>query len=187
VSRLAITNYADWADSYDRPYLLLSSSAKEEFAHLPQTSPGECDAVILGLDPPSLSYEQLNIAFRILKQEPLNTTGPISSSRAAVLIAPHALMFQQSPSTDTLPAGLSLGIGPFVKALESASGLEAEIVGKPTRRFFNMARERLEELYDDVKGMDMREIAVVGDDIDNDLGEGARDSGLARILGKVFL
>jgi hypothetical protein len=238
-----------------RPHLLLSPSAREEFSHLPSYSLDQCDSVILGLHEPSLSYNSLNVAFRILKGEPVSypasssisgSTNPsqtgktenagrspdqspssasASSSprsvRRPTLIAPHTSAYHQSsgqsnpdPSPRTaiepepesesetaLPPGLSLGIGPFVKALEEASGVQAEIVGKPTQTFFELALERLKSVHSlnigdhheaptetgsgsKAKAISRREIAVIGDDIGNDLGGGAIDLGLTRILGE---
>jgi ribonucleotide monophosphatase NagD (HAD superfamily) len=162
--------------------LLLSPSAKEEFAHI-STTEKDYDSVILGLDPSSLSYGSLNTAFRVLKHEPISTSPPSTSSstrKAVSLIAPHAALYHQSSETPDMPAGLNLGIGPFVRALELASGVEAELVGKPTRRFFELAVERLKE-NTAWKG-DIHEVGIVGDDATNDLGDGAKDLGLSRIL-----
>jgi ribonucleotide monophosphatase NagD (HAD superfamily) len=84
-----------------------------------------------------------------------------------------------------MPEGLSLGIGPFVRALEVSSGVEAELMGKPTKRFFELAIARLKELHGVGDGqLAMENIAVIGDDIVNDLGQGAKDLGLQRILGE---
>lgn len=167
-----------------RPYLLLSPSAEEEFAHLPKASDSDpYDSVIVGLHESSLSYINLNIAFRILKSEPISFSSTSKAKRKPILIAPHTSMFQQSPATDDLPAGLSLGIGPFVRALEVAGGWEAEIVGKPTRRFFEMAIERIKANHPDAGEIEPEDVGVVGDDVVNDLGEGTRDLCLKRILG----
>ena len=83
-----------------------------------------------------------------------------------------------------------MGPGPFVTALESASGTTAHIVGKPTRAFFETVIQDFtaEELgnassRDAIRG----KIAVVGDDVEADLGEGTIELGLWRILGKVQL
>lgn len=171
------------------PFLLLSDSAKEEFSDLPSSATARTepfDSVILGLDPPSLCYQELNKAFRILKREPISHSDsvPVDGS-APVLIAPHASLYQQSPASDDMPEGLSLGIGPFVRALEVASGVEAELVGKPTKRFFELAIARLKELRGVQDGqLAMENIAVIGDDIVNDLGQGAKELGLQRILGE---
>lgn len=91
-------------------------------------------------------------------------------------------MFMQDPGSSSLPAGLSLGIGPFVRALEEAANVKAEIVGKPTKGFFELALEKLKELSGE--DFERNEVAVVGDDVDNDLGDGARELGLKRILGE---
>jgi ribonucleotide monophosphatase NagD (HAD superfamily) len=171
------------AHAYYRPYLLLSPSAKAEFTHLPEHRLEQCDSVILGQHPPSLSYESLNTAFRILKREPLSQKAAESPTRQPVLIAPHTAAFLQSAATPDLPAGLSLSIGPFVHALEMASGAKATIVGKPTAKYFEMAVQRMRALYPDVEA-DVSDVAVVGDDPVNDLGHGSIDLGLRRILGE---
>jgi len=40
--------------------------------------------------------------------------------------------------------GLALGPGPFIKGLEYASNVKAEVVGKPTIRFFKAALEGID-------------------------------------------
>ena len=69
--------------------------------------------------------------------------------------------------------GLSLDAGPFVSALEYATGREAEVVGKPAPAFFELALGELELSAD--------RAAMVGDDVEADVG-GAMDAGLAGIL-----
>lgn len=100
-----------------------------------------------------------------------------------MLIAPHTSMFQESPASDDLPAGLSLGIGPFVRALEIASGVDADIIGKPTRHFFEMAIGRIKRNHPEAGDFGYEDVGIVGDDVVNDLGEGAKELGLKRILG----
>ena len=70
---------------------------------------------------------------------------------------------------------LSLDAGPFVVALEYASGKKAILVGKPNKEFFLKA----------VKSMNLspEEVAVVGDDIETDV-KGGMDVGLFGILVK---
>ena len=75
-----------------------------------------------------------------------------------------------------------MGIGPFVKALEAASGVEAELVGKPTRRFFELAIQRVRD-NTGWRGV-VGGVGIVGDDVRNDLGAGARELGLKRFLVK---
>ena len=79
-----------------RPLLLLSLSAKGDFAHLDH-SEHESDSVIVGLDPGSLSYDNLNKAFRVLKSEP-PYEGKRDRTSPPSLIAPHTSMFQQAPA-----------------------------------------------------------------------------------------
>ena len=69
--------------------------------------------------------------------------------------------------------GLALDAGPFVAALEYASGKSATGVGKPERAFFELALENL--------GLPSREVAMVGDDPELDVG-GAQAAGLRAIL-----
>ena len=65
--------------------------------------------------------------------------------------------------------GLSLDAGPFVAALEYASGKNATVVGKPEKTFFRLALEEL--------GLEAHEVAMVGDDPESDVA-GARAAGL---------
>ena len=69
--------------------------------------------------------------------------------------------------------GLSLDVGPFVAALEYATGCEALVVGKPRRGFFGHVLAEL--------GVHARAAVMVGDDIESDIG-GALGAGLAAVL-----
>ena len=66
-----------------------------------------------------------------------------------------------------------LSAGPFVAALEYATGKEALCVGKPSPGFFSIALEGL--------GIPASDVAMVGDDIETDIG-GAQRSGMQGIL-----
>ncbi|KAG8216382.1 HAD-like domain-containing protein, partial [Butyriboletus roseoflavus] len=105
---------------------------------------------------------------------------------------------------------LSLGPGPFVHALEDATRTSAVVVGKPTRAFFEAvlrdfdcdlnpgrhegddAAQNLSNLpHDHAPGQPLRShahrwqgIAVIGDDVNGDLGDGAVELGLWRVLVK---
>jgi phospholysine phosphohistidine inorganic pyrophosphate phosphatase len=65
--------------------------------------------------------------------------------------------------------GLSLDAGPFVTALEYASGKAATLAGKPSPVFFAAAAREL--------GVPPGRIAVVGDDLESDVA-GARAAGM---------
>ncbi len=124
----------------------------------------EYDCVVLGLAPSMFTYEHLNTAFRILLSTPPKP-----------LIATHrAKYIRTQSSTDSL----SLGPGPFVAALEAATGVQAEVVGKPSRTFFEMV---IDDFAEDELLPEGR-IAIVGDDVETDLGGGAVELGLWRVL-----
>lgn len=74
---------------------------------------------------------------------------------------------------------LTLDAGPFVAALEYASGLTATVVGKPSVNFYRAA---LGTLPDSVAERP-RAVVMVGDDLWSDI-EGARQAGLAAWLVK---
>jgi len=69
--------------------------------------------------------------------------------------------------------GLSLDVGPFVAAIEYATGREAHVVGKPASGFFDGVLGEL--------GVSAGAAVMVGDDVESDIG-GALRAGLAGIL-----
>lgn len=156
-----------------RPYFLLSDSAREECASesFDPTEDNGYDSVVVGLSPPHFHYDVLTTAFRILKREP-----PYASSGSPPLIATHKAKYISNSSNQ-----LSLGPGPFVSALESAADVQATVVGKPTRTFFEFVISSLS--LPENSGM-AGKIAVIGDDVEADLGEGAVELGLWRVLVK---
>lgn len=115
---------------------------------------GQVDAVIVGDLGDRWDYEVLNGAFRQVMG-------------GAALIA-----LQKNRYWETAD-GLSLDAGPFVAAIEYASGREADVVGKPAPSFFELALSDL--------GVSANRAAMVGDDVEADVG-GAIDAGLAGIL-----
>ena len=64
-------------------------------------------------------------------------------------------------------------MGPFVAALEFASGRSARVVGKPSREFFRLARSHLD--------LAPHQVAMVGDDWETDIA-GAQRVGLRTVL-----
>jgi HAD superfamily hydrolase (TIGR01458 family) len=67
---------------------------------------------------------------------------------------------------------LTLDAGPFVAALEYASGKTARLVGKPSREFFEAAARELD--------LAPESVLVIGDDVETDVA-GAQAAGLAAI------
>jgi HAD superfamily hydrolase (TIGR01458 family) len=134
-----------------RPYLLIHPALESEFADLDTASP---NAVLLGDAEDRFDYAHLNRAFRVLMQG-----GPL-------LAMGNNHYFQDRD-------GLSLDIGPFVAALEYATGQSAVILGKPSPDFYGVAVESL--------GCDAKHVVMVGDDALADV-EGALIAGLQGIL-----
>ena len=69
--------------------------------------------------------------------------------------------------------GLALGPGPFVEALEAATGRTAILVGKPSIPFFRSAAREV--------GIAEENCVMVGDDWRDDV-EGAMDAGMMGLL-----
>ncbi len=112
------------------------------------------DYVILGDAGDNVTYGSMNTAFRYLMN-------------GADLIALENDRYWMAPD------GLSLSAGPFVQALEFASGKKATIVGKPSKTFFELALRDM--------GVRANEAAMIGDDIFTDIG-GACSMGMRGIL-----
>ncbi len=111
------------------------------------------DCVLVGDLREGFTYDRLDAAFRCLMD-------------GAELLALQKNRYWRTPH------GLSLDAGPFVAALEYASGKQAVVVGKPEVEFFRTALQDL--------GLEAGEVAVVGDDAESDVA-GARKAGLRGI------
>lgn len=112
------------------------------------------DVVVIGGAEELLTYEAMNHAFRMLMD-------------GAELLAMHTNLYWRTPT------GLQLDSGPYVRALELASGKQAVVLGKPNQAFFEQALLSL--------GVAAHEAVMVGDDIENDVA-GAQRAGLRGIL-----
>jgi HAD superfamily hydrolase (TIGR01458 family) len=89
----------------------------------------------------------------------------------AVLAGAELVALQKNRYWKT-EGSFSLDAGPFVAALEFASGKEARLVGKPSRELFHTMAAELDLLPED--------IAMVGDDLEADI-EGSRSAGLQAV------
>jgi HAD superfamily hydrolase (TIGR01458 family) len=136
-------------------HLVLADDVKQDFRHLRQ-SDSRADFVIVGDIGEAWSYARLNHIFNLL-------------IGGAELIAIHKNRFWQTER------GLQLDIGAFVSGLEYASRKQATIIGKPSPDFFKAALSEL--------GQPPDQAAIVGDDIDSDIG-GGQTAGLTGILVK---
>lgn len=83
------------------------------------------------------------------------------------LLALHKNRFWQKPD------GLHLDLGPFVAAIEYATGKQATILGKPSKDFFHGVCSSM--------GVLPEQTLMVGDDIESDIG-GAKAAGLKAAL-----
>lgn len=136
-----------------RVVLLMNDEVKRDFAGLEETAEG-AHAVIVGDLGAAFGYDVLNRAFRQVME-------------GAELIALQKNRYWLRAD------GLSLDVGPFVAALEYATGQEAYVVGKPAGGFFAQAIEDL--------GVAPYSVVMVGDDIESDIA-GALKAGLRAVL-----
>lgn len=112
------------------------------------------DVVVIGGAEELLTYEAMNHAFRMLMN-------------GAALLAMHVNLYWKASD------GLRLDSGPYVRALEMASGKIATVLGKPDAAFFKQALQ--------VIGVAAHEAVMIGDDSEHDVGAAQR-AGLRGIL-----
>ena len=133
--------------------LIMNEAVKRDFEGLEEVEESP-DAVIMGDLGEAFGFEILNRAFRMVMD-------------GAELVALQKNRFWLTPD------GLSLDAGPFVAAIEYATGRDAVVVGKPSKSFFQLVLEDL--------GVEPDRAAIVGDDVETDV-EGAMRAGLGGIL-----
>jgi len=133
------------------PYLLVHPDLETEFSGLISAEP---NAVLVGDAAHAFTYENMNAAFRLLLE-------------GAPLLAMGVNRYFLEVDKFILDAG------PFVAALEYATGTQATVLGKPSREFY---REAVASL-----GCDPGETVMVGDDVEADV-IGAIEAGLEALL-----
>lgn len=129
-----------------RAAFLLPAEAREDFEGVgeDESSP---DWVVVGDLGREFTWERLTRAYHWIRG-------------GASLLALH-----KNRVWDNGQDGVVLDAGPFVVALEYAAEVEAELVGKPARAFFDLALADL--------GLPAAEVMVVGDDPEADCRGGA--------------
>ncbi|KAL9846676.1 phospholysine phosphohistidine inorganic pyrophosphate phosphatase isoform 2-T2 [Geothlypis trichas] len=132
-----------------RPHLLVHHDLVPEFAEVDKTNP---NCVVLGDAAENFTYANLNEAFRLL----------IGMEKPVLISLGKGRYYKE---TD----GLKLDVGAYMKALEYACDIQAEVVGKPSKRFFESALAEL--------GVPPEQAIMIGDDIVNDVG-GAQQCGM---------
>jgi HAD superfamily hydrolase (TIGR01458 family) len=140
-------------EGHERVALVMNQDVKEDFEGLTETDE-DVQAVIMGDLGEAFGFGILNHAFRQVMN-------------GAELIALQKNRFWMTPD------GLALDAGPFVAAIEYATGNEALVVGKPAKAFFELVLADL--------GVAASKAAMGGDDVETDVG-GAIDAGLAGVL-----
>jgi HAD superfamily hydrolase (TIGR01458 family) len=133
--------------------LIMNDDVKADFEGLEEADT-DVDAVIMGDLGEQFGFRILNQAFRLVMD-------------GAELVALQKNRFWLTAD------GLSLDAGPFVAAIEYATGKDAFVVGKPSAGFFEIVLADL--------GADRDSVAMAGDDIETDIG-GALDAGIAAVL-----
>lgn len=134
------------------PLLISHPDLREDFADL-KTDGGE--AVVLGDAGEFFTYDLLNQAYR------------------KIIHGAEFLALAKNRNFLDRDRELSLDAGPFVAALEYASGKTATVLGKPASAFFLRAVESL--------GWAAKDVAMIGDDVEADVG-GAMTAGLKGVL-----
>jgi HAD superfamily hydrolase (TIGR01458 family) len=136
-----------------RCHLVVSDSVKDCFANFPE-DPHNPEFVVIGDIGERWSYALLNDTFGMIM-------------RGAQLVCMHRNKYWETEQ------GLRMDIGAFVAGLEYVTGKQAVVIGKPSWDFFRLAVHSL--------GLTAAKVAIVGDDIDTDIG-GGQAAGLQGIL-----
>ncbi|EXJ16264.1 TIGR01458 family HAD-type hydrolase [Imhoffiella purpurea] len=152
---------ARWLTAHveDPVVLCVPDATLSDFADLPLADPESGDpvgAVVLGDLGEGWSFSRLNQAFRCLMRQ-----------NRPHLVALGMTRYWKAED------GLRLDTGPFVAALEQASGRSAVVLGKPEAPFFETALGLL--------GASADETCMIGDDLRGDIG-GARSAGMRALL-----
>ena len=135
-------------------YTVLTDEADTWFSDLKSDKP---DFVVVGDAYLNFNYTRLNSAFKLLQEG------------AELIAAAKNRYFKDEDGT------LSMDAGGFIAALEFAAGVEAKLIGKPSRNFFHLAVGSM--------GLPPEEVLMIGDDIVSDI-QGAQDAGLKAALVK---
>jgi 4-nitrophenyl phosphatase len=128
---------------------LLKALQNQNFFHVENPRNENIIAVAAGLDR-GLTYEKIEHAARLINQGvPFIGTNP--------------------DRTIPTPEGIAPGAGAIIKAIETASGTAAEIIGKPKTYLFNLALQRA--------GCLPGEAIMIGDRLETDIA-GAQNIGM---------
>ncbi|XP_018409184.1 PREDICTED: phospholysine phosphohistidine inorganic pyrophosphate phosphatase isoform X1 [Nanorana parkeri] len=136
-----------------RPHLLIHDDLLPEFDSIDKSEP---NCVVIGDAAENFSYQNVNRAFNAL----------IGLEKPVLISLGKGRYYKE---TD----GLKLDVGAYMKALEYACDVTAEVVGKPSNNFFMSALDEM--------GVKPDEAVMIGDDVVNDIG-GAQSCGIRAVL-----
>lgn len=136
--------------------LFVPAAVQSELQDVASHREEECRGVVIGDLGPGWSYFHLNHALRILLQRP-----------GQMLLALGMTRYHHSDH------GVELDAGPFVKALEFASGQSALVFGKPASGFYQQALQLL--------NVSAADTLMVGDDLMSDV-VAAQNCGMQGLL-----
>lgn len=122
-----------------RPFCIVHRNLAEDFAELDQSSP---NAVLLGDAQEGLSYDAMNQAFRLCK-----------SGCPLIGIGLNKYFSHNGE--------LCLDVGMYIRGLEWAADVQATIIGKPGRLFFDQIAATC--------GVEPAQCLMVGDDVLSDV------------------
>ncbi|XP_048464870.1 phospholysine phosphohistidine inorganic pyrophosphate phosphatase isoform X3 [Rhincodon typus] len=135
-----------------RPHLLVHDGLLPEFNQIDQSNP---NCVVIGDAADNFSYKNLNEAFQVL----------IGLEKPVLLSLGRGRYYKE---TD----GMKLDVGAYMKALEYACDIKAEVIGKPAKMFFLSALSDMD--------LEPDQVIMIGDDIVNDVG-GAQQCGMKAV------
>lgn len=138
--------------------LFVPEATRSEFTDFDicTTSTGPVSAIVVGDLGELWDFNTLNLAFRILIENP-----------DAQLVALGMTRYWRAAD------GLRLDAGPYISALEYATGRVPVVMGKPAKEFYQAALNLL--------NTDSSKTVMIGDDIKGDI-EAAQKSGLKTVL-----
>jgi HAD superfamily hydrolase (TIGR01458 family) len=139
-----------------RAALLVRDATKQDFDGV-TVDESDPEWVVIGDLGPGFTWERMNQAFHWLMD-------------GAALLALHRNRYWHAGEQ-----GLLIDAGAFIVGLEYASGVTAEVVGKPSSGFYHLALSSI--------GLPAPEVLMVGDDLLND-GRGAAQAGCRTALVK---
>jgi HAD superfamily hydrolase (TIGR01458 family) len=136
-----------------RCFLITKCDLSEDFEGIEMDSE-KADVVVIGGAEDGFTYENVNRAFQMLMN-------------GATLLAMHRGLYWKTDE------GLMLDAGAFIRGLEEAAEIEATLVGKPARSFFDSAIDAL--------GVPRDKVVMVGDSLRGDVN-GAQRAGIRGVL-----